>query len=466
MKIPPVSFCVVLLGMASLQAKSPTADKASAEVKERTDAEVLWQKDDVTREQASALVGKLLRKPLTVSSAVQIALLNNRGLQATFEEIGIAQSDVLEAVTVPNPTIDFEVQFPATSDTLNRYAWLVAQEFVQVLMIPLKKRVAQEALEASELRVAAEVLELVAEVKIAYFEMQADQQLLGRLKIIQETNATSLDLGQKQYKAGNITDLALLQMQSSYSEGRLDISEAETNLEEHREELTGLLGLWGTQTEWKIQGDLPRAGDEDFSMRHLESLAVTQRLDLRASQRDLTSLASALGLTKVFRFVPVLDFGFAGERDVDGALNMGPQFRIELPIFNQGQSRLSRGQSELRRAAAKYEALAIEIRSDVRKYRGTLARLRERASFYHDVLLPGRIRVLNQSLLEYNAMQLSPYELFMSKAEELRAERGYINTLRDYWVTRVHLEQAVGGRLSPRPSQSENKSVRTKQTKP
>ena len=195
-------------------------------------------------------------------------------------------------------------------------------------------------------------------------------------------------------------------------------------------------------------------------MRHLESLAVTQRLDLRASQRDLTSLATALGLTKVFRFVPILDFGFAGERDIDGALNMGPQFRIEVPIFNQGQARLSRGQAELRRAAAKYEALAVQIRSEVRKYRGTLTRLRERAAFYHDVMLPGRIRILNQSLLEYNAMQLSPYELFMSKAEELRAERGYIDTLRDYWVTRVQLERAVGGKLTPQLSKSDSKTIK------
>jgi len=455
-----VAFSVILMALVSLHAKSPQEDKISNEVKERTGAEALWQKDEAVRERAAAKVAQLLKKPLTISSAVQIALLNNRGLQATFEDVGVAQSDVLEAVTIPNPTIDFEVQFPASPDTLNRYAWLVAQEFVQILMVPLKKKVADEALEAAELRVASEVLELVADVKIAYFELQAGQQLLARLKIIQETNATSLDLGQKQYKAGNITDLALLQMQSSYSEGRLDISEAETKLEEHREELTSLLGLWGTQTEWKIQGNLPRAGSEDFSMRHLESLAVTQRLDLRASQRDLTSLATALGLTKVFRFVPILDFGFTGERDIEGALNMGPQFRIEVPIFNQGQARLSRGQAELRRAAAKYEALAVQIRSDVRKYRGTLARLRERAAFYHDVMLPSRIRILNQSLLEYNAMQLSPYELFMSKAEELRAERGYIDTLRDYWVTHVQLERAVGGKLTPQLSKSDSKNTK------
>jgi cobalt-zinc-cadmium efflux system outer membrane protein len=132
-------------------------------------------------------------------------------------------------------------------------------------MIPLKKKISEERLEAIELRVADETLDLVARVKAAYFMVQADQQLISRLKLIQETHAASLELSQKQYKAGNITDLALLQLQASYSQGRLDIVRAETNLRDKREELTRLLGLWGSQTAWKIQGDIMPVPDSDFS---------------------------------------------------------------------------------------------------------------------------------------------------------------------------------------------------------
>lgn len=441
------------------------SDRVDSDIKERTGAEARWQRNDAARKTAAEMVDKLLAKPLTVSSAVQIALLNNRGLQATFEEIGVAQADVLEAVTVPNPSIEFEVQFPFTTDTMNRYAWLVAQEFVQILMIPLKKRISEEALEAAELRVAAEVLNLVADVKKSYFTVQADQQLLERLRTIQETNATSLDLGQKQFKAGNITDLALLQIQAKYDEGRLQIAEAESNLEEHCEEFNERLGLWGPQTDWKIKGELPQPRQEDFSTKHLESLAVAQRLDLRAAHREMTTLISAFGLTKTFRWVPVLDFGFTGERDIDGALNMGPQFRIELPIFNQGQSRIARGQAELRRAAAKFEALAILIRSDTRKFRNKLANLFAQAVFYRDHVLPSHIEIVNRSILQYNAMQLSPYELFQAKAAELAAERAYIATLRDYWMTRAELERAVGGTLTPHKMNSSNQKVARAATK-
>ncbi|MEO8338699.1 MAG: TolC family protein [Nitrospirota bacterium] len=450
-----------ILGMAALPMHAQPANKVEEDIRERTGATVEWQKENASRETAQTFVRKLLKRPLTVSSAVQIALLNNRGLQVTFEEIGIAQANVIEAVTLPNPSVDFDVQFPATAGVLNRYAWLVAQDFVQILMVPLKKKIANEQLQTTELRVAADVLELVAKVKKTYFMVQADQQLLLRLKLIQETTTASLDLSQKQFKAGNTTDLALLQAQAAYSEGRIEITQAETDLSEHKEQLTRLLGLWGTQTNWEIKGDILPVPDSSFPIAHLESLAVSQRLDLHAAHREVTMLASSLGLTKTFRWVPVLEFGFSGERDIDGALNMGPSFKLEIPIFNQGQGRIARGSAELRRSANKLEALAVDIRSEVRENRDKLSSLRDMAVFYHDNMLPMRIQIVNKALLQYNAMQLSPYELFLLKADELKAERGYINTLRDYWITRAELERVVGGTLTPH-KESDSKKITPK----
>jgi outer membrane protein, heavy metal efflux system len=449
-----VTTTFVLFALYSSLLRAETFQRVREEVGERAAADVRWEKEMAVREQISAVVQKLLKKPLTVASAVQIALLNNRGLQATFEEVGIAQADVIEAVTLPNPSVDFEVQFPFVAGTLNRYAWLVAQEFVQILMIPLKKKFTEERLEAVELRVADETLALVEKVKVAYFMVQADQQLISRLKLIQETNAASLELGHEQYKAGNITDLALLQLQASYSQGRLDIAKAETDLRDKREELTRLLGLWGSQTAWQIQGDIMPIPDTEFSVKGLESLAVAQRLDLRAAHRNLTSILTALGLTRIYRWVPVLEFGFAGERDVDGALNMGPSFRLEVPIFNQGQARLAKAAAELRRAENRFAALAVEIRSQTRELRDRLISLRDMAKFYHDDLLPTHIKIVNKTLIQYNAMQLGPYELFLAKSQEMEAERSYIDTVRDYWITRARLERTVGGKLTPRNTNS------------
>ena len=252
-------------------------------------------------------------------------------------------------------------------------------------------------------------------------------------------------------------------MQASYSQGRLDIAKAETDLRDKREELTRLLGLWGAQTAWQIHGDIMPIPDTELSTKGLEPLAIAQRLDLRAAHRDLTSIVTALGLTRIYRWVPVLEFGFAGERDTEGALNMGPSFRLEVPIFNQGKSRLARATAELRRAENRLAGLAVEFVLKRESCATGSTSLRDMASFYHDDVLPTRIKIVNKALLEYNAMQLSPYELFLAKSQELEAERNYIDTLRDYWITRAKLERTVGGTLTPRnPTSVANGKTTTK----
>jgi cobalt-zinc-cadmium efflux system outer membrane protein len=44
-------------------------------------------------------------------------------------------------------------------------------------------------------------------------------------------------------------------------------------------------------------------------------------------------------------------------------------------------------------------------------------------------------------------MLKSPYDLLLAKQNEISAERGYIDALRDYWIARADLERAVGGTL-------------------
>jgi cobalt-zinc-cadmium efflux system outer membrane protein len=194
---------------------------------------------------------------LTVDTAVQIALLNNRSLQATFEDIGLSAADLLQAATIPNPRFDLAVRFPDKPPSGTYQDYDVAIDFLSIIMIPLKKRVAKEQLESAALRVADSTLELISEVKGAFYSLQASQQLLKRFKLIVDTNSASLNLAQRQHEAGNINDLALAERQTSYSRSRLDVATTEAEIRRNREQLNRLLGLWGTDTDWQIAGELP-----------------------------------------------------------------------------------------------------------------------------------------------------------------------------------------------------------------
>jgi hypothetical protein len=54
---------------------------------------------------AQRRVRSLLSKPLTADAAVEIALLNNRGLQAAYNELGVSEAEMVEASLPPAPSV-------------------------------------------------------------------------------------------------------------------------------------------------------------------------------------------------------------------------------------------------------------------------------------------------------------------------------------------------------------------------
>jgi cobalt-zinc-cadmium efflux system outer membrane protein len=186
------SILAMTLPAGSAREKEEAFQGVQQSVRDRTGKGVRWEEDQAAHEQARQDVRMLLRKPLTINTAVQIALLNNRSLQATFEEIGLSAAEVLNAATIPNPKIDLAIRIPdkPPSGTYVDYGAII--DFLNIIMIPLKKQVAKVQLEAAALRVADETLALVSQVKSAFYSLQAAQQLLQRFKLIVDASVLSL----------------------------------------------------------------------------------------------------------------------------------------------------------------------------------------------------------------------------------------------------------------------------------
>src|SRR6516165_8604705 len=291
-----------MLASPSFGRHEDTFAPVAQDAQERTGRIVIWEREESARQQTLAQVRRLLKRPLTA----KIALLNNRGLQSSLEQIGLAESDLIEAKTIPNPDLNLSARFPDKPPSGTDIEWSIAQDFLSVLMIPLRSKIASNQLTAVQLRVSDEVTRLVEETKRAVYELQAAEENLSHLKIEQEAQAASLELIQSLHEAGNITDLQLLQQQGEYGQARLEIAQAEADVRELREKLNRLMGLWGEDTNWKLSPGLPDVPQEDLSVRGLETLAVTQRYDLAAAKAELGSRIKAARLEKAFRWIGAL----------------------------------------------------------------------------------------------------------------------------------------------------------------
>ena len=398
--------------------------------------------------EATQAVSQLLAKSLTADSAARVAILNNRQLQATFENVGIAQADLIEAGLLENPTLFGSARFPSRGGGSNLETSLT-QGFLDLLMMPLRKRMAAEELQRTRMEVTDAAVETAAETKIAFYTLQADLQLLSRLKLITSADQAALDLSQRLHDAGNITDLSLLNEQATYSEARMEVAKANADIEADREKLNRLMGLWGPETSWTVADQLPEIPGSEISTDQLESLALNQRSDLAASRYELAALATALSTTRTYRYLGVLEVGANIEKETDGTTLTGPEFSVSLPIFNQGQGKIAKLEAQQRQAEKRFEGKAADIRSEVREARGRLLANRDAALYYRSNLLPERLKIRNQTLLQYNAMQIGASELLMARKSQADTEREYIQSWRDYWISRSELERAVGGNLSP-----------------
>lgn len=465
---PLVLRTAALLLVASFAAGCANSDPGFGDVESavgaRTGKRLRWMRnpDDVVAAQNA--MRALLRRRLTVDSAAQIALLNNRRLQSSFEQIGISAAEYRQASFPSNPSFSGFIRFPDSGGVSN-LELSVAQNLLDLLLIPLKRRVAKGALDAAKLEVSREVLQLVTETKIAFYNLQARQQLLSRLKLIVEVNESAADLAKRMHEAGNIPDVELANQQATYSQSRVDVAQTEGQIRSDGERLNRLMGVWGPDTNWSVGDRLPDIPPSEISLSRLESKAIEQRFDVALARQNVAAIGLAGGLQRSTRLLPSgIDVGVNTERETDGSRVTGPTLDVRLPIFDQGQARIAKLAAQYRRAQNELEAIAVEARSEVREARDQVLSNRELARYYGQVLLPQRIQIVNTTQLQYNAMQRNPSDLLLAKERELDTERGYIDAWRDYWIARAELEMALkggspGGNSRERGSRSEGPST-------
>ncbi|MBI1924187.1 TolC family protein, partial [Candidatus Poribacteria bacterium] len=175
---------LVLSGCAGMS-KEAGFNAVRQQVNERIGYRIQWNQGTAADLEANRAVREVLDKPLTPDAAVQIALLNNRRLQATYEALGIAQAAIVEAGLLKNPIFHgittfglSDAEMTAESGHNNDYRFEVEMDFLSMLYAPMRKLVATAAFEAAKIRVTAAVMDAAYGTRGAFYRFQADQQML------------------------------------------------------------------------------------------------------------------------------------------------------------------------------------------------------------------------------------------------------------------------------------------------
>ena len=412
---------------------------------ERLDKKVSWQRNKETEKAAQDIIKQLLQQQLDANSAVQIALLNNPGLQAKYAELGIAEADYVQAGRLANPTLG--ISGGVNQEGLH-YNTGIEFSLLGLLLIPSATELEGIKFEHVKLQTAQETLNLAFETRKTFYSAIASKQLINYYEQVKLTAEAAAELSLRMAKEGNISKRDLAREQVFYSETLSKVSREKQKEVIAKEKLIKLLGLNNEQIDIKIPEILPNLPTNKMEYEKLLEYAIEQRLDIQIAKKEIDMFAKTLGITKTTRFINILNVGVEAEKgSTDNEVLTGPVLKLEVPLFDFGGARIARYQAQYEQSVNHLKETAINAQSQVREtYADYLSKYTD-TKRYRDNIIPLRKKILDESILQYNGMLVSVFELLADAREQVNSLVEYIDTLKDFWIAESDLQLAAGGKL-------------------
>ncbi|PPC93282.1 TolC family protein [Methylotenera mobilis] len=404
--------------------------------------EVVWPKTESEKNKVTERVNELLSKRLDVEQAVQIAILNNKGLQADFYNLGISEADLVQAGRLPNPK--FSMLY-TRNDGDYKIEQILTFNIFSLITMPKMQEIERQRFVQTQKKTAFEVIKIANHTRIAYFNAVAATEQVRYSEQVKESAEASAELARSMVKAGNFNKLQQAREQNFYADAALDYANAKNKQVSAYEALSRLLGVSIDQLilEERLP-DLPKSLTE---LQPFEKAAFEQRLDLQAIRLETDALAKQLGLTKTTRFINVLEIGPA--RVLEGPRSepykKGVELSFELPIFDWGTARVALAESIYMQSVNRAAQLAINAQSEIREAYNTYRTNYDMTKHIRDEIVPLRKKILQENQLRYNGMLISPFELFGDARAQVTSVQSYIESLREFWVADSALQMTLIG---------------------
>lgn len=397
-----------------------------------------------------ARVRELLARTLSADAAVQIALLNNKGLQAAYNELALAETDLVEQSLPPNPAFSLS---RISGDGGSEIERQVVGDILALATLPFRSEIARERFRAAQLRAALATLRLAADVRRAYLRTVAGNEMVALLTDAKATAESTAQLAAKLGETGSLNKLDQAREQVFYAETTADLATARQAATSARERLARLMGLWDGGLDFRLPNQLPPLPRRPQSLPSIEADAVAHRIDLQIARLELNALAKALNLTEATRFVTLLDLAGISRRTQDPE---GPPFRergfdvqFQIPIFDGGEVRMRQAAETYNLAFNRLTERAVNVRSEARDAYRVYRSAYDIAGHYQREIIPLRKIITEEMQLRFSSMQVDIFALLTEARQRLAALRGAIDARQRFFLAQADLQTAVNGGGSP-----------------
>jgi outer membrane protein TolC len=479
-RIPLVGASMAALGLllggcvsAQEAARYADPDAGFAQVSASTASalkgkETVWvQNSEQARETAARVTSLVQGKTVGVETAVQVALINNRGLQAAYAEIGLGAADAWQQTMLENPKLSIGVFGIATPEygLLRALEAMISTNILAMATRAKRVDIADANFRAAQMRAVEETLTLAMQTRRAWIDAVAAFERSAVLNRARAAADASSELAQKLGETGAMTKAAQAREHALYAEITGQAAQAKLEAALAKEELTRAMGLWGGDIQYRVPDALPKLPGRLATKQAIERDALQNRVDLKVARMELEALALSHGLTQATRYVTDFELlaGFEKEKETETEyeLEPGPELKEEtgkktgitpqvevefdIPIFDTGKARLRKGELAYMQGANRLAQKAVEARSHARAAYLSYRASHEIARHYRDAVLPLRTVVEQEELLTYNGMITNTFELLAATRARLDTQIMASEAKRQFWLADANLAAAIFG---------------------
>ncbi len=398
--------------------------------------------------------GKVHQKTISADTAVQVALLNNRGLQASYANVGLSAAEAWQQATPENPVVSIGILGIGAAE-LGVYRAIEGMIATNILDAKTRKQrvaLAEVNFRAAQLTAVNDTLALANQTRQAWINAVAAFEVVSYLKQAKATSDAGSELASKLGETGALNKAGQAREHAFNAELAGQLAQARLNATRAKEDLTKLMGLWGTEVDYNVPDALPALPRSVGRISNVEGKALRNRVDLRVAKLGLEAQAAAFELTDQTRLVTDLELiaGFETEREAEDGetkTETTPQVELEfaIPIYDTGKARMRKAELMYLQAANVLAERAVNVRSEARGAESSYLASYKIARHYRDVLVPLRNTVEEEGLLSYNGMITNTFELLTDVREKLSASLEAANAKREFFMAQADLTAAIYG---------------------
>ena len=416
---------------------------------------------DITKGEMDAYFTNVLNKPLTIEDVTKLALYKNNSIQKSYAKLGFSAANLYKAGRIDNPVVTFTQLYSSDSNFRDLTNYSFGFSLSDLFKMPSNIKTAEKNFEAAKQEAAADILNAIRNVQVAYYEYVATKQITRANKEFHTALTASAEFDRNDYDFGLLTDRELLELNVVIAEAKFNAIQANNKELEARTKFANLLNL-EIDDDWDIFDTVTIPIDNELNLTKLTETAKEASLELAAQRTKIKELEKEVEVSSWEPYVSDIKIDVERIKTPVGADVIGPSIEAEIPLFDHHHDEYAIAISDLKIAKANMEQSAIEIQNNVHlNYKKTI-NAKIVVDEYMKNLMPLRAEIVKRAREHENYILQGIFDIYDTNYNEYQSYIEFSQIIRDYWIAFTDLRHAVGDSISY-PSQQKIREISVKE---